>query len=597
MTQRRRFGPLSRRHPGTTSAPSPTREPGATATGVLDATVPVEVDAHGAVRTPTLTLRPWIGAEDRWHRLDDEVAVRQRLVADAPVVETLLRVPGGDVVWRVYGARPAGGGEAVVVELENLSHTPVALALVLEPNPVSELAFEGPAVWRAGAGAALLVAPRTPSFVAGAADLDALFELVVAEKAVEPGDDEAVAGHARQPVVAVLHPVTHGTTFTAVVPLSGPPPAAGALGGLPAADVVARGWRRQLGAAALVELPDVSWTAAVAATRAQLVLGAGAVVARGPVEPGTESPGGAAAVGAAVRALDGWGHHDEAAQLLVVLTAELATSHNPAVAASFLAALHGHWRATGDVELPRAAVDDLARSVALLDRALRRDHVDSPTRRARRSALAAAGDLLAAAGQVDAATAVRALAAEAVPTVPAPAPDEVDVLLRGASSTWTWPEPWLGARALLGVRAALVAEPPEGPIELLPGWRQAWRGTGLEVHGLPVGPHRLSYALRWHGERPALLWEMEVAAGTAPRLVFSAPALDPSWRAVTARGEALLEAPPLEPGDGGPPRVLDVEPEPGPTLAPPSTSPSADTPVDEAPVDEAPVDEGPDEFS
>jgi hypothetical protein len=65
----------------------------------------------------------------------------------------------------------------------------------------------------------------------------------------------------------------------------------------------------------------------------------------------------------------------------------------------------------------------------------------------------------------------------------------------------------------------------------------AWRGQELEVHGLPTRAGLLSYAIRWHGQRPALLWEV---AGPGPEVRLSAPGLDPSWSATGRRGEALL---------------------------------------------------------
>ena len=290
---RRRFNPLARGRRRGRPRPCPTLVPGATPVGVLDGVTPAEVDGAGGVHIGPVVLRPWVGAEDRWHRLDREVAVRQRLVGDVPVVETLLRVPGGDVVWRVFGARPAGGGEALVVELENGTRSPVALAVAVEPATSRRLRLEGPALWlddRVRArDAAVLVAPRPPSLVAVASDLDTLFELVSSGAAGDP--DDVPPSPAGGQLVAVLHPVTHGTTLTLVVPLSGPPPAAGALGGLPPADAVSRGWRRQLGAASVADVPDPNWSSALAAGRAQLLLGAAALAAQGPALPGDESPG------------------------------------------------------------------------------------------------------------------------------------------------------------------------------------------------------------------------------------------------------------------------------------------------------------------
>jgi hypothetical protein len=77
--------------------------------------------------------------------------------------------------------------------------------------------------------------------------------------------------------------------------------------------------------------------------------------------------------------------------------------------------------------------------------------------------------------------------------------------------------------------------------ELLPAGIPAdWLGAPVEVHGVPVGPaSTVSFALRWHGERPAVLWEV---AGADVEL--TAPAVAPGWRSTDRTGEALWPAPP-----------------------------------------------------
>ena len=72
------------------------------------------------------------------------------------------------------------------------------------------------------------------------------------------------------------------------------------------------------------------------------------------------------------------------------------------------------------------------------------------------------------------------------------------------------------------------------------GIASSLRGTNFEAHGLPAGPlHRVSLAVRWHGENPALLWEVDgppglrLSSGVDPRFATSEP-----------RGEALLRMSP-----------------------------------------------------
>ncbi|HNH96905.1 MAG TPA: hypothetical protein PLY51_15135, partial [Microthrixaceae bacterium] len=106
--------------------------------GTLDSGVIGRVDGAGSVQLDGArwSLDWWIGAEDRWHHPSREASVRQRCVGGSPVVETAVRVPGGDVVSRSYAVQAHAGdwrGTAVVVEVENRTAVPVALAFVARP--------------------------------------------------------------------------------------------------------------------------------------------------------------------------------------------------------------------------------------------------------------------------------------------------------------------------------------------------------------------------------------------------------------------------------------------------------------------------------
>ena len=77
--------------------------------------------------------------------------------------------------------------------------------------------------------------------------------------------------------------------------------------------------------------------------------------------------------------------------------------------------------------------------------------------------------------------------------------------------------------------------------QLLPsGIPRRWLGADFEVHGIPTGPNSsVSFAVRWHGERPAVLWEQR-----GERQPLTAPVVDPGWSTVEVAGEALWAAPP-----------------------------------------------------
>jgi hypothetical protein len=86
-----------------------------------------------------------------------------------------------------------------------------------------------------------------------------------------------------------------------------------------------------------------------------------------------------------------------------------------------------------------------------------------------------------------------------------------------------------------------LAGPSDAGGDLLPGGLpRGWEGTNFEVYGLPTGPaSTVSFAVRWHGARPAVLWEQ---AGTP--VALKAPAVAPGWSTTEASGEALWPVPP-----------------------------------------------------
>ena len=82
-------------------------------------------------------------------------------------------------------------------------------------------------------------------------------------------------------------------------------------------------------------------------------------------------------------------------------------------------------------------------------------------------------------------------------------------------------------------------ERDDGVVTICAELPDAWRGRELDVHDAPTRRGSVSYAVRWHGRRPALLWD--VPAGVELR----APGLDPEWSTTEARGEALLAPGPV----------------------------------------------------
>jgi hypothetical protein len=131
-------------------------------------------------------------------------------------------------------------------------------------------------------------------------------------------------------------------------------------------------------------------------------------------------------------------------------------------------------------------------------------------------ALAAAARLLAASGEARAVRDVeRILAARPGSSAPTSPPAGMLAV------------PWLESQFAIG--GALF---PHG----LPS---AWRGASIEAHGVSTGPSStVSLAVRWHGARPAALWEQQ---GTP--VLLSAPVLAPGWSSREQAGETLWPVP------------------------------------------------------
>ena len=143
--------------------------------------------------------------------------------------------------------------------------------------------------------------------------------------------------------------------------------------------------------------------------------------------------------------------------------------------------------------------------------------------------------------------------------------DRLDWMLDVATPTWTWPEAihprldggcmgdghhgWAAAELLTFVRDLLVRE-VDGGLALSSLVPAGWYGQGWEVHDAPTAYGHISYAVRWHGDRVALLWEVDAHDGIGA-IRLTAPGLDPSWSTTDRRGEALLGPVPVpEPSDG-----------------------------------------------
>src|SRR5438309_5652556 len=194
-----------------------------TAVGNIGSPWEAIVDPRGLV-TPWYdgwSLDWWVGADDRWHVPSRDAGVRQRLVDAAPVVETAMRVPGGDVIHRAYAVQ--ADEEFVVVEIENRSRLPVALALAVRPyNPeglavVERIALHDRTVTVDGRPALLL--PKPPSRAAGSTFHQGDSADVVFAGAAGDAFPDQLRCEAGLAQAAFLFPLAHGATLQAALPL------------------------------------------------------------------------------------------------------------------------------------------------------------------------------------------------------------------------------------------------------------------------------------------------------------------------------------------------------------------------------------------
>lgn len=355
-------------------------------------------------------------AEDRWHHPGDGAsAVRQHRLLGAPVVETAVRVPGGDAVERVYAVADHGG--LTVIEIENRSNR--SFAVVFSRNDL------------------LSSRPAVPAALVGTGAREGSMSLPV--------------GHGTSVRVALAHDGRIGG------PLPGP---------VSSAEQVARGWRAQVDRGPRLVLPDEVLSERLVGARS-------AVLLDGPGEPGDDPVG-------------------------------------------FLLAAQT-W-----VRLGQQGEDLLDGVVVAAERMARRHRRDALLTWDVDAALAAAADVARSVGDERAAGDAEAVRARLAPAAAPPPADRLDGLT--------------GSRLIAAVVAGLARPAREG-VDVLAGLPASWFGQSLDAYGIPIGAGTISLAVRWHGARPALLWESTAGATLRARRI------DPTWSSSVSNGEALLGIP------------------------------------------------------
>ncbi len=301
-----------------------------------------------------------------------------------------------------------------------------------------------------------------------------------------PAGDPASA-EGENVAAAILVPLPHRQRTSVVVAVDGEAPTRH-----PSPEEIAAGWRSVTNRATYLELPDVELAEAWRRVVCDLVLTAGS--------------GDVVAAGEAAWWLDVAGMHGEADRArAVVVEAAMDLALSPAEAVVALRALASRERHAGEA----SGIDQLAGELV----GIASDELDRRTLELTADALRSRDPRAAADAER---LAERARSDDRVPESPVAAAAET-------------------------ILARIVRAADPGALELLPEVPAAWRGQPVDVRNLVTPGGSISFSVRWHGDRPAVLWE-RTGGGDEP-VAISFPGLDREWSSVEASGEALLAAP------------------------------------------------------
>lgn len=621
--------------------------------GTLGSPEHAQVDPRGLV-TPWpggWGLDWWAGADDRWRIPAREGGVRQGLASNTPVVETTMRVPGGDFVERVWAFHDSETGPTLAVEFANESKAPLALALAIRPfgvlghNRVASIAVTETQVNIDGRVAVWLPKPAHRIATSHYGEGDVARVVMTGEATSSASATvECEAGFAQ---AALIFPLSHSASLRVLIPLKwiSATDAPRAPSVVPPYDAVARGWQSHVGRGTRIVVPDQTLSDTFERARTQLLLVSPSVdLAQSDIRNATR----------VVRALNMVGLHDEAELIVETLPqgqgpggqlggkdqrktatgaalvafgehvlyqpawkvdemtlamAAAGAHHRPGVGRwslrhrNRLNLVEAAWQLRGatamaealrqlnqieaavEIEsrtedlhaivdddqilasLSEATTDpvsllDLVQPLALVDsnssvatsllELLKRRylHEGAVIDRSRGGVLSPSAtaryvQALLRRGDREALESLRWLHEMAVQHLGWPT--RINAATGGGADGESWAagaaadyvETVCDMLAYVGHRGGEVTQ-----LVLCPVLPETWLGGNIELHNLNTFAGQVSYGIRWHGKRAALLWEFVPNPGFE-EVRITIPGVDPMWSTSQLRGDALLGVPPI----------------------------------------------------
>ncbi len=538
--------------------------------GNLESPERIAVDRRGlvAARPGSWSIDWWLRVDDDWIFPSEHGAVRQRLIDGAPVVETVIRAAGGDLVHRVYAART--DSEYLILEVDNQATRPVALAWAIRPydhlggGRVQNIGLDDRTLHIDGRVG--VICGRIPGqLVTGSGGVDPAFSLDKTEES-----SKSVVCEQGMASAALITPLVHGSTLRCFVPL-GASPDSDPTSKIPTASQVARGWGHHAVNASRFVLPPGHLNDVFDAARQSLLLAStGENLVPAPGGP----PHAASDEAAVLIGLAECGYETFVREILISRAKRQdrmgAVTHNGIDVTSATLTAAGRALELAPDEALSKALSEFAADGA-------RWILANPDSNAREGLLSASQIL----ESVGADKAVRELgelipsvvvpdtqksddvadinvlemaqsAFEQLPTEPETVFAKLEQLASLASPTMNWPtcvDPstkngTAGAGHDLRVSAwfvrsmlRLLVDDSTDQLRLALVWPKEWLGLGAEVHGLPSRYGNVSWAVRWHSDRPAVLWEID---GGPIDLEVRIPGLDPQFQGKGCVGEELL---------------------------------------------------------